>query len=222
MVQQTALNGLDAAIPGVVTAYTAASKIDGISTQTFVSLGGAMATYTGQNYGAGKYDRIRKGVLVGMIYSAISVGIGFLINVGLCEPLMRLFLNTDLSANVAAHYEEVLGYGRQYLLWQSSFYIFLGAIYVFRNTLQGIGRSFVTTFAGVTELAGRVVASLFFVKLWGYTGICMSNSVAWVAAVVFLVTTYCICIRKALKAERTQEQPRRLRVRRALVGRKAH
>lgn len=223
MVQQTALNGLDAAIPGVVTAYTAASKIDGISTQTFVSLGGAMATYTGQNYGAGKYDRIRKGVLVGMIYSAISVGIGFLINVGLCEPLMRLFLNTDLSANVAAHYEEVLGYGRQYLLWQSSFYIFLGAIYVFRNTLQGIGRSFVTTFAGVAELIGRIIASLLFVRFWGFVGICMSNPVAWIAAVIFLVTTYCICIRKASRANQTEEKPRRrLRLRHALAERKAH
>ena len=54
MVQQTALNGLDAALPGVVTAYTAASKIDSIATQTFVALGTAMATYAGQNYGAGR------------------------------------------------------------------------------------------------------------------------------------------------------------------------
>ena len=79
MVQQTALNGLDAALPGVVTAYTAASKIDSIATQTFVALGTAMATYAGQNYGAGRYDRIRKGVFVGMVYSAISVGIGFIL-----------------------------------------------------------------------------------------------------------------------------------------------
>ena len=218
MVQQTALNGLDAALPGVVTAYTAASKIDGIATQTFIALGTAMATFAGQNYGAGEYGRIRQGVKVGMLYSAVSVGIAFIFDVGLCEPLMRLFLNTDLSSNVAAHYDEVIAYGRQYLLWQCSFYIFLGAIYVFRNTLQGIGRSFVTTFAGVTELAGRIIASLLFVQLWGFTGICSSNPAAWVAAVFFLVTTYIVCMRKAKKGETAAREPRRgLHLRRRAV-----
>ena len=223
MVQQTTLNGLDAALPGVVTAYTAAAKIDNIATQTFVSLGTAMATYAGQNYGARKFDRIRKGVLVGMIYSAVSVGIGFAFDIGLCGPLMRLFLNTDLSSNVAAHYDEVLAYGRQYLLWQSSFYIFLGAIYVYRNALQGIGRSFVTTFAGATELVGRVVASLLFVRFWGFTGICTSNVAAWIAAVIFLVTTYTICMHREKVAEHSGDKPRRrLRLhRRALLEKKA-
>ena len=223
MVQQAALNGLDAALPGVVTAYTAAAKIDNIATQTFVSLGTAMATYAGQNYGARKFDRIRKGVLVGMIYSAVSVGIGFAFDIGLCGPLMRLFLNTDLSSNVAAHYDEVLAYGRQYLLWQSSFYIFLGAIYVYRNALQGIGRSFVTTFAGATELVGRVVASLLFVRFWGFTGICTSNVAAWIAAVIFLVTTYTICMHREKVAEHSGDKPRRrLRLhRRALLEKKA-
>lgn len=214
MVQQSALNGLDAALPGAVTAYTAASKIDGIATQTFVALGTAIATFAGQNYGAGEYGRIRQGVTVGMLYCIVSVGLGFVFDVALCEPLMRLFLNTDLSSNVAAHFDEVIAYGRQYLLWQCVFYIFLGAIHVYRNTLQGIGRSFVTTFAGVTELAGRIVASLGFVQLWGFTGICISNPAAWVAAVLFLVTTYCICMRR-LGKPRTEH---RLRLRRAAAG----
>ena len=136
---------------------------------------------------------------------------------------MKLFLNTDLSSNVAAHYDEVLGYGQQFLLWQSSFYILLGAIYVFRNTLQGIGKSFITTFAGATELVGRIIASLLFVQLWGFTGICTSHISAWIAAVIFLVTTYCICIRKASRANQAEEKPRRrLRLRHALAGRKAH
>ncbi len=208
IVQQTALNGLDATLPGVVTAYTAASKIDGIATQTFAALGTAMATYAGQNYGAGDFGRIRKGVLVGMLYSVVSVGIAFVFDVWLCEPLMRLFLNTDLGGG-AVQYDEVIVYGKQYLLWQCSFYLFLGAIYVYRNTLQGIGKSAVTTFAGVTELAGRIVASLLFVRLWGFTGICVSNPAAWVAAVLFLVTTYLICMRRAGKGERAGDKPRR-------------
>lgn len=209
IVQQTALNGLDAAHPGVVTAYTAASKIDNIANQTFAALGTALATYAGQNYGAGDFGRIRKGVTVGMVYVFASAALGFAFCVGLCEPLMKLFLNTDLSANVAQHYAEVIAYGRQYLLWQCAMYPFLGAIYVYRNTLQGIGKSAVTTFAGVTELAGRVLASVAFVRLWAFTGICMSNPAAWVAAVAFLVVTYYVSMRR-----KGENAPRRAHLRR--------
>ena len=127
-----------------------------------------------------------------------SAAIGFAFAVGLCEPLMKLFLNTDLSVDVADNYDAIIGYGRQYLLWQCAFYPFLGAIFVFRNTLQGIGKSAVTTFAGVTELAGRILASLVFVRIWGFAGICSSNPVAWVAAVLFLVTTYIVVMRRQM------------------------
>ena len=215
IVQQTALNGLDAALPGAVTAYTAASKIDNIANQVFVALGTALATYAGQNYGAGEFGRIRRGVLAGMVYVFAGSVIGFAFAVGLCEPLMKLFLNTDLSADVAGNYGAIIGYGRQFLLWQCSFYPFLGAIYVYRNTLQGIGRSAVTTFAGVTELAGRVLASLVFVRVWGFTGVCSSNPVAWVAAVIFLVATYAVVMRRRnngeLQRARSRAHRRRLR-----------
>ena len=215
IVQQTALNGLDAALPGAVTAYTAASKIDNIANQAFAALGTALATYAGQNYGAGEFGRIRRGVLAGMVYVFASAVIGFSFAVGLCEPLMRLFLNADLSADVAGNYNAIIGYGRQYLLWQCAFYPFLGAIFVYRNTLQGIGKSAVTTFAGVTELAGRVLASFVFVRIWGFTGVCTSNPVAWVAAVIFLVVTYCVVMRRRGKGElpeyRTRSHRRRLR-----------
>ena len=215
IVQQTALNGLDASYPGAVTAYTAASKIDNIANQAFAALGTAFATYAAQNYGAGEYGRIRRGVFVGMVYVLASAVIGFAFAVGLCEPLMKLFLNTDLSADVADNYDAIIGYGRQYLMWQCAFYPFLGAIFVFRNTLQGIGKSAVTTFAGVTELAGRILASLVFVRIWGFAGICSSNPVAWVAAVMFLVTTYIVVMRRQAKGEipdgRTRSHRRRLR-----------
>ena len=204
IIQQTALNGLDGSMPGVVTAYTAASKIDNVANQTLAALGTAMATFAGQNYGAKEYARIGKGVTAGMVYVLASSVLGFAFAVGLCEPLMKLFLNADLSANVAAHYAEVIAYGRQYLIWQCAFYPFLGAIHVYRNTLQGIGKSAVTTLAGVTELAGRVLASLVFAKLWGFTGICSSNPVAWVAAVVFLVTVYYVTMRRRDAAPRAR------------------
>lgn len=215
IVQQTALNGLDATMPGVVTAYAAASKIDNIANQSFAALGTALATYAGQNYGAGDYARIRKGVFVGMVYVFAGAVVGFAFAVGLCGPLMTLFLNADVGTGVAADYDVIIGYGRTYLIWQCAFYPFLGAIFVYRNTLQGIGKSAVTTFAGVTELVGRVLASLVFVRIWGFMGLCSSNPVAWVAAVVFLVTTYLVVMRRRAQGEqpvyRSWTHRRRLR-----------
>lgn len=213
IVQQTALNGLDAALPGAVTAYAAASKIDNIANRTFTALGTAFATYAGQNYGAGEYGRIRRGVFAGMVYVFAGSVVGFAFAVGLCEPLMNLFLNTDLSADVADLYDEIIGYGRQYLLWQCSLYPLLGAIYVFRNTLQGIGKSGITTFSGVTELFGRSLAALVFVRYWGYTGVCASSPAAWVAADIFLIVTYIVVMRRHREApaRRSRAHLRRLR-----------
>lgn len=190
VIQQTALNGLDAAYPGAVTAYVAASKIDNLANQSFASLGVAMATYVGQNTGAGEYGRIKKGIVVGMVYTAAAAVIGFAFCFGLSRPLMRLFLVSESSETVSLHYEEILGYGREYLLVQSSAYLLLGIIFIFRNTLQGMGKSFVTTFSGVTELAGRSLTAFVFVRYWGFDGFCFSNATAWLFADVFLLVTY--------------------------------
>ena len=207
IVQQTALNGLNAAYPGAVTAYTAASKIDGIATQSFVAIGVAVANYTGQNYGAGRYDRIRKGVNVCLLYTVAGALLGLAFCTGLCRPLMGLFLNPETDETVALWYEEIVAYGRKFLLFQSGCYMLLGAIFVYRNALQGMGKSTVTMFAGVTEVAGRVITAFVFVKLWGFTGICLSNPMAWLAADVFLIATYYICMRNKGK----QEKPKRMR-----------
>lgn len=210
IVQQTALNGLNDSYPGAVTAYTAASKIDAIATQSFAAIGTAIANYTGQNYGAGRYDRIRKGVNVCMLYTVAGALFGIAFCVGLCRPLMGLFLNPETDETVALWYDEIIAYGKQYLLFQSVSYLLLGTIFVYRNALQGIGKSAVTMFAGVTEVVGRVVTAFVFVKLWGFTGVCLSNPLAWLAADIFLLITYYVIMRK----RGGQEKPKRMRRRR--------
>lgn len=203
ILQQTALNGLDETYPGAVTAYVAASKIDAFASQTMVAIGAAMATYVGQNTGAGQYRRVKKGIAVGMVYVAVSAVVGFAFCVGLCEPLMRLFLKSESSETVGRYYSEIMGYGLRFLLCQSGCYPLLGTIYVFRNTLQGMGKSGVTMFAGVTELAGRALTAFVFVKLWGYTGVCISNPTAWLFADIFLLVTFFVC--NALKKGRARK-----------------
>lgn len=205
IVQQTALNGLNVLCPGVVTAFAAASKIDNLAAQTFQSLGTASATYAGQNSGAKRYDRIRKGVLVSMVYVLAGWAIGFAFCIGLYTPLMKLFVNPEKGGDAAIYYGDIMRYGRQYLLFQSGSYLFLGAILVVRNALQGMGYSLVTMLSGVTELAARCLTAFVFVRLWGFTGACLSNPVAWISADVFLLITYFIVMRKRLARQKREE-----------------
>jgi len=193
--QQAALNGLSDAMPGVVTGYTAATKIDNLTMQSMNSLGTASATYAGQNYGANKFDRIRQGVFAAMILAVISWGICIVFCFSLGAPITRLFLNGS-TGEAEMYFNDMINYSTKFLNYQCVFYLFLGIVFIYRNTLQGIGKSVITTFAGVTELAARLLTSFFLVKQIGYIGVCLSDPIAWIAADIFLLTTYYITMRK--------------------------
>lgn len=191
MVQQTALNKLGSV---AVTAYTAASKIDNLATQSLYALGSTVATYCGQNYGAGQFSNIRKGVRYSMAIGVVCalVGLAF-VTLG-AEPMTKLF-SSDVT-------DEIMDMSKQYLLWQGGFYIFLAIIFVYRDALQGIGRSALTMVGGMLEVAGRVVASLVFAKHFGFAGICASNPTAWVFVDIFLVVAYVVILHRILKKRR--------------------
>ena len=191
MVQQTALNKLGSV---AVTAYTAASKIDNLATQSLYALGSTVATYCGQNYGAGQFSNIRKGVRYSMAIGVVCalVGLAF-VTLG-AEPMTKLF-SSDVT-------DEIMDMSKQYLLWQGGFYIFLAIIFVYRDALQGIGRSALTMIGGMLEVAGRVVASLVFAKHFGFAGICASNPTAWVFVDIFLVIAYVVILHRILKKRR--------------------
>lgn len=191
MVQQTALNKLGSV---AVTAYTAASKIDNLATQSLYALGSTVATYCGQNYGAGQFSNIRKGVRYSMAIGVVCalVGLAF-VTLG-AEPMTKLF-SSDVT-------DEIMDMSKQYLLWQGGFYIFLAIIFVYRDALQGIGRSALTMVGGMLEVAGRVVASLVFAKHFGFAGICASNPTAWVFVDIFLVIAYIVILHRILKKRR--------------------
>lgn len=188
MVQQAALNTFGTLY---VSAYTAASKIDSIVTQSLVAMGSAVATYVGQNYGAGEIDRINKGINQAMI---VSVGLalvsGILVYFG-SDLLTGLFIKEPSA--------EMLSLSKRYLFWQGVFYIGLAVIYVYRNGLQGMGYSALTMIGGVIELVMRIVASLFLVKVLGYLGLCLSNPCAWLGVDILFIASYYVIIHNKYK-----------------------
>ncbi len=197
MVVQAVLNDLGTL---TVAAYTAASKIDTIAQQPFLAMGAAIATYCAQNFGAHQFDRIRRGMNAGLIFTLIFSVFGFAFAILLKTPLLKLFSDEYASIEQEA---------TLYLFINTGTYLLLGLIYLYRNGIQGMGFSAVTMLAGAAELAMRVFAAIVFAGLWGYIGVCTANPAAWFGADVILIVIYCVLykkrIRPALLKEKNQQ-----------------
>ena len=190
MVLQSALNVFGSE---VIASFTAASKVETLVTQTMNSLGTTMATFCGQNLGAGKWRRIKKGMQVGMIFSAGCVLIAALINFTLGTAATRLFM-TDPS-------DEIIGYARTYLYITTLFYPFLAAIYLFRNSLQGMGDAMIPMIGGVAELISRLGVAVILPIFIGYIGVCLASPAAWFVTGMILTVRYILLIKKQMRMQ---------------------
>jgi len=195
VVVQYVLNGLGHI---AVAAYTAAGKIDQIAVQPMMSFGTTMATYTAQNYGAGRIDRIKKGVLQCVLISG-----GFSILIGLVNILAGYQL-TGLFLGRGA--EDVQRYAQTYLHISGSLYLFLSLLLILRLTLQGLGQSMVPTISGFMELIMRVFAATYLGGIMGFTGVCWSSPLAWIGAFIPLAAAYIVTMRRLTKKMTPMEE----------------
>ena len=179
MMVQVALNGLG---PIYIAAFTACGKIQNIITQPYPSLGASMATYVGQNTGAGRMDRVKEGVRAGIIITLICSAVSMVAVLVFGDLLIRLFI-TDNSGSVVEK-------AKVYFYAVAGFYPALGFIYVYRNSLQGLGYGLLPMLGGVFELFARVLVILILAEPFGYVGICFANPVAWVSALIPLIPAY--------------------------------
>lgn len=185
IIVQFALNSLGAVS---VAAYTAAQKIDTIAIQPMMSFGITMATYTAQNYGAGKIERIKEGVR-----KCILISVSFSIIVGLTNTLAGHFLTAIF---VGYDQKEVISLSQLYLTSNGLCYFILSLLFIYRYTLQGVGQSFIPTVAGIMELLMRTFAAIELSKPLGFLGVSLSNPLAWFGACIPLISAYYITIKK--------------------------
>ena len=191
MMMQSALNILGSV---VIAGFTAGSKIEQLVTQAYVALGTTMATYSAQNMGAGKIDRIRKGfknaMIIGTIYSIVTSI--FVMTAG--KYLTPLFLSENLG--------EIMGYVDIYLKCVGMFFIPLANVNIFRNGIQGMGYGLLPMMAGVAELIGRGVVAIIASQKRSYVGVCMASPVAWILAGGLLLVMYYFIMRRAKSFEK--------------------
>ncbi len=191
MMMQSALNILGSV---VIAGFTAGSKIEQLVTQAYVALGTTMATYSAQNMGARKIDRIRKGfknaMIIGTIYSIVTSI--FVMTAG--KYLTPLFLSENLG--------EIMGYVDIYLKCVGMFFIPLAIVNIFRNGIQGMGYGLLPMMAGVAELIGRGVVAIIASQKRSYVGVCMASPVAWILAGGLLLVMYYFIMRRAKSFEK--------------------
>lgn len=184
---QTAVNDLGTIY---VTAVTAAGKVTNFLCCPFDAMGSTMATYGGQNVGAGKLKRLHEGlracVLLGLVYSVLSFGVTYF----LADPLNMLFLDADSAY--------LLPLARQYLMVSVFFFFPLALVNIFRFLIQGMGFPPLATLAGVFEMAARGGLALL-VPYYGFDIACFASPAAWILADLFLVPAYFHCYRSLVK-----------------------
>ena len=188
MIVQSALNLLGET---AIAAYAAAQKLQSFICQPYVALGTAMATYSGQNAGAGNFDRIKEGFKKSMLILFVVVAVTFV--------LARTLGGLGTMLFVDGAETEVIRLSEEYFAIASWFYLPLASIFIYRNALQGIGYGLDAMFGGVFELAARALLIKIIGTSFGYAGICFCDPAAWVAALIPLIPLYIYRMKQAQK-----------------------
>ena len=186
---QTAVNGLGA---NAMAAVTAGNKVYMLFACPYDAIGTTAATFAGQNLGAGKPERIHRGVrdctVLGVAYAAVA----FLSIYFWGSRLCLLFLDTkDLNA-----VEVIGGLSREFLLANVAFFVPLLFVNLLRFTIQGLGYSELAVLAGVFEMIARAVFGICLVPWLGFPAVCFASPAAWVMADLFLFPAYGHCMKK--------------------------
>lgn len=196
MVIQAAVNGFGSvAVAGV----TAAQKINMFLTCPIEALGTTMASYAGQNMGAGRLDRVSQGLrsatLCGFGTAAVLFGVVLLFG----RDMAMLFLDVPDP--------QVLDYGFRFLVVSAGGGCLLVLVNTVRFTIQGMGFSVFAITAGVLEMIARTLAGTVGVSLFGFAGICFANVLAWIFADAFLIPAFFYCKRRCIFHTRSLAQP---------------
>lgn len=168
--------------PTAMAAYTATNRLEQLVQQPFGSMGMALSTYAGQNKGAGKTDRIQRGLKDGLL-AMVAVAC-------LMTLIMQLF--GESLVGMFVHEQDVIALGGQALRITSLFYAFLGVIYVTRGVLNGVGDAFFSFVNGAVEIVGRVGLPFLLLHFTaaGVWSIWITAGVTWLLAGASCVLRY--------------------------------
>lgn len=173
-----------------IAGFGVAGKFQAIVLQLFIALGVAIANFIGQNYGAKNFDRIKLGIKYSTFTSIFLSLVAFIIIKFSSDFFVLLFV-PDAS-------EVMRSASKIYFNCVMYFYPFLALLFVYRNGLQGFGRADLSVLGGVFEVIARVGVILLFSEKYGYIGVCFSDSLAWIFALIPLIPLFFIVYKKEI------------------------
>ena len=185
VILQTAVNSLGSI---AVASVTAGNKISTLFCCPFDAMGSTMTTYSGQNKGAGKLDRVTEGIkacsIIALVYSIVAC----VVLIAFGKEFVLMFVDGKET--------QIIKDAAELLKWVSIFYFPLSLVNILRFSIQGMGFGALAIFAGVFEMIARSVVGFIFVPLFGYTAACFASPVAWIMADLFLIPAYFYVIKR--------------------------
>ena len=184
-----------------IAGFTATNKLYGLLEIAAISYSYAVTTFVGQNFGAGKIDRIKKGIKAAALLSICTALV--------ISCLMFLFgrsIATLFISNEVAHLAEAAGNtAYQYLCTMSVMLPVLYLLYTYQAALNGIGNAAASIKSGIIELIFRIVLSTLVAYTARQNGLFIAEVSAWLSAAIYLVLQYYHDIRKISKKELAYE-----------------
>ncbi len=183
MIVQSHVNALGVAY---TSAYSACNKYVNLFMLPSVTAGFSISAFTSQNYGAKKYGRIKLGVRVGVMIGLISYLVLGSSMVLFPETLAKLLLNGQQPIELAVKFLRISG----------SMFFTLNFLFIYRSTVQGMGKPFIPMCSGLLEMGMRILVIMLFIHRIGFEATAYAEVVAWIGAFGLNFVAYLTVMRK--------------------------
>lgn len=174
-----------------IAGFTATNKLYGILEVAATSYGYAMVTYTGQNLGAGRIERIRKGMRAALLIALITS-----VLIAACMLLCGQAILACFISGTPQEFEQTMQVAYFYLAVMSVCLPILYILHVTRSVIQGMGNTVLPMVSGIVEFVMRAATAVLLPRLIGETGIFYAEITAWIGAVVILAVSYAVVLRR--------------------------
>lgn len=188
MIITSVVNGYSVAF---IAGFTATNKLYGVLEVAATSYGYSMVTYTGQNLGAGRTDRIRKGVRSALLIALVTSLIIALLMIFGGKTVLSWFIS-----GTPEEFEQTLVIAYYYLAIMSLCLPILYTLHITRSAIQGMGNTILPLVSGIAEFLMRALTAIFLPMVIGENGIFYAEIMAWTGATVILVISYFAVIRR--------------------------
>ncbi len=193
MVMQYFINGLGVAY---TTAYSVCNKYVNMFIQPSCTAGFVMSSFTGQNHGANRYDRIKQGLHVCVGIAVITYILLGSITFFFPEFLGSLMMNGSKPIALAGEFLPPCGV----------MMIFINLLFVYRSAVQGLGKPLIPMLSGVMEMIMRISVIVFFLDRFGFVTTAYADISAWVGALIMNISAYYILVYRAQKEYNNKKQ----------------